>query len=383
MNAITLSKPCRNGTNALLLGATNHEAVANPACIRFPNHHAEYRLDSVSPIESIPYGGTRHLEWGGKAPATIPLAPFRRRHDFRQQLGGGLRNTAMHMAGLEHLRPDTITAFDTGERDDTVEREMAACGIDHKSLALHPVKTNVVLTKAGAEPSRVCLTEPAAELGNADGFEFDFTGGSGIALINSCKSVETVRRFSDAALIAGFPQYSVINGALPLAERVALLLARDTASVCNLEEFSALSTELGGVADDERTANLEWVALAVAGFAVKQETGDLAITLGSRGTLIADRGTGLIAHVALAANYREKVNHVLRCRPDLVLGSGDRWFAAFVASHSAFRGNPCTQSRAVASALDASASVVNSYSPRLQATTKWFTVRMFERRYVE
>jgi hypothetical protein len=382
MNAITLSNPRRNGTNALLLGATNHEAIANPAYTRFPNHHAEFRLDSGSSIETIPYGGTRHLEWGGKAPATIPLAPFRRRRDFRQQLGGGLRNTAAHLACMKRFRPAHLTAFDTAEPDATVESEMTAQGIEHQALALHPVTTSVVLTKSGVEASRVCLTEPPVGLADAGGVEFDFKGGSGIAVINSCKSIETVRRFSDAALRAGFAQYSVVNTAIPKAERISLLFGRDAASVCNLEEFATVAPHLQGVADEERTANLEWVALSLAGFAREHETGDLAVTLGRRGTLVADRSTGLVAHVALASRFREKVDYVLRQRPDLVLGSGDRWFGAFVACHSAFGRNPRRESRAVNAALEASASVVNSYSTKLQATAKWFTVRLFEHRYV-
>jgi hypothetical protein len=369
----------RRTTCAVLLGSINHEALANPTYVGFQQNQAEFRLDSKSPVETIPYDSPRQLDWGGKAPAMAPLAPFRQRRDFRQVLGGGLRNTAAHLAGLSRFQ--RITAFDTAEPDADVEREMKARGIEHKGLGLHPTKTNVVLTKSGVEPSRVCLTEPSVELADASGVDFDFSPGCRVAMINSCKSVEAVRNFSDAAIQAGLPQYSVVNAALPEAERLSLLFSRDAASVSNLEEFANVAPFLQGLADQD-TANLEWIVLSMSQFARAHETGDLAVTLGRRGTVVADRSTGLIAHVALASRYRESVEYVLRQRPDLVLGSGDRWFGAFVAAHSSFQGNTRNESRALHAAIAASVSVVNSYSPKLRATAKWFTVRLFEHRYV-
>lgn len=371
-----------------LLGTTCHEAAGLPVSCLFPDHHALFRVAPAGPAETIHYTGPDQLDWGGKATAVSDLRDYSRRADFSQKGGGGVYNSARHLAGLKRF-PE-IVAFDSAEGGDAaIQTGLESRGIRHVPLGLHAVGTNVILAKGGPRPSRVCLTSPIGEMAAPGDYEFPLQRRGGLALINSCKSLDLTRRFSDAAREAGLTQYSVVNRALPVGARRTLLLARDAASVMNLQEFAELmnhgrqeKSATPAVPADENTANLERVADALARLGREAETGDVVVTLGARGCLVADRTTGLIAHVCLASAHRGRVTELLSRFPDRICGSGDAIFAGTVASHSTFTGNPRTESRALRAVLDGTVSVVKSYDASLKATPKWCDVRVFAQRFV-
>ncbi|MCB0190097.1 MAG: hypothetical protein KDE31_37755, partial [Caldilineaceae bacterium] len=186
-------------------------------------------------------------------------------------------------------------------------------------------------------------------------------------------SVDLARTVTDEAQHRRIAQYSVLTPSLALDARIDLQLRRDRASVCNLSELALLAAAFGIACPqhEERAAVAEVAAVMVA-LAEKCRTGDLVVTLGSRGCVVADRMSGDVSHVALKETYRQQVQAHVQTQPERKNGVGDRFFGAFVLAH-AFGGRRCTNrtARAARAAGWASLAMIRQLAPGLTPAHDW------------
>ncbi len=158
-------------------------------------------------------------------------------------------------------------------------------------------------------------------------------------LINSPKDRCLTQLASDVAQAGGAVQYSVLSLSLPMADQISLLLARDTASVCNLAEFHQLAGALGyACPSDETSADLMAIAFVMAQVAHAHAAGDLVVTLGARGCLAADQAAGAIAYIGLRPVRAIEVQRFVRMDTERRNGTGDRYFGSFAAGSRLRRG---------------------------------------------
>jgi sugar/nucleoside kinase (ribokinase family) len=197
--------------------------------------------------------------------------------------------------------------------------------------------------------------------------------GEGSSLvINSPKSVPLARLASDLARARGAQQFSVLTGSLPCEETFNVLLARDQASLCNLDEFAQLARKLDvACPTDENDAEPEDVARAMQTFSEQTATGHLVVTLGPQGAVVFDRQTKIVRHVCLRRRHHKTVQAWVEREPHLVNAVGDHFTAAFVFTYASSK----ARSRRLTEAVRwASINAVKRIAPQLEPRRSWFSV---------
>ncbi len=291
--------------------------------------------------------------------------------------GGGVYHTATQMAHLCRQRrlPVAFCAIDLITPWSELTAAYARLGIQHLCLGLERPATNLILTNG--QPDRLILKSPIAERQltpvQIQQLRQQLPAHPDLLIVNSLRSVDLARTVMDEARRRGAAQYSVLTPSLALDARIELQLRHDQASVCNLAEFALIADAFGITCPtDEECAALAEVAAAMIALAGHGKSGDLVVTLGRRGSLVADRACGTITHVALQEHYQQQVQAHLQAQPARKNGAGDRFFGSFVLAH-AFAKRRCAN-RAARAAAWAAVEMVRQLAPGLQPDGRWVTL---------
>lgn len=284
---------------------------------------------------TIEYTGDQ-ITWGEKRTAAKCFAT----HDLplhKSICGGGGVNTALHLADMA-ARLDVnvgVTLVDTGHPSPQVLTEFSREGVCFRYLKRDDSQVNLVLTERG-RPNRIVLRSPARSVPLNDSDLVPIlkmvSRYCDVLLINSPRSHQLTEVASEAAANVFLPQYSVVNGALPFKDRIELLVRRDRASVLNLAEFCEIADHAGincKNCSDERTADDQHVGAALSTFVDRFDTGNIIITLGSRGCVVFDREHRECYVVRLKKPACDEVQEHLKSAGHNMNGAGDRWFASF------------------------------------------------------
>ncbi|MEZ4675998.1 MAG: hypothetical protein R2932_17365 [Caldilineaceae bacterium] len=293
---------------------------------------------------------------------------------FTIRNGGGVYHTATQMAHLCRQRalPIAFCALDLVEPWPELRAAYAEWGIQHRSLGVERGVTNLILTNG--QPERLILKSPLAPVAltpaQQAALRQQLPTRLDLLVVNSLHAVDLARTVMDEAQRRRVPQYSVLTPSLALDARLELQLWRDRASVCNLSEFALIADAFGlDCPRHEEDAAVRDVAAVMWALATKSRTGDLVVTLGSRGCVVANQGRGTVHHVALADTYRQQVQAHVQAEPARKNGVGDRFFGAFVLAH-AF-GNFHGADRTASAARWAALAMARQLAPGLNPTRDW------------
>ncbi len=372
---------CRSRTHYWVVGEPTRDVYLRSSSVNFVDHRVDF--DTERGRQAVHYAGDP-IRWGEKRTAVSDLGQFAAFPGAILRNGGGVRNTATHLAKLcqEHQLSHAVTAVDSTREWPALAEEYRVRRVGHFSLGLNGAPVNLILANRGTIPQRTILKSPVACIPltpqQSNRVYEILSAENGVLLVNSPKDRDLTNSAVLAARRTRAPQFSVLSPSLPVADRLGLLLANDAASVCNLSEFASLAQAMGITCPaDETTCRLDDVAEALASVSDRHAAGDVVITLGSRGLLLRDSFTNLVAHVALKPHANLRIQPLIRARPEHVNGIGDRFFAAFVLAHVHFRGNPRTNSRAARAAVQASVDVVRDLGGAHPLEASSFSVRPF------
>jgi sugar/nucleoside kinase (ribokinase family) len=292
--------------------------------------------------------------------------------------GGGVYHTTAQLARLcaQRRQPVALSAIDSVAAWPQLAAAYAHLGVRHISLGLEHNATNLILTQG--KPDRLILKSPDAPArltaGQVEQLHGLLPAHLDALAINSPRSADLARAVLQAAQKTSAAQYSVLTPALPVQDRIELLLGRDRASVCNLSEFALLARAFGlACPADEETVRPEELAQVMAQLARMGKTGDLVVTLGAQGCLAGDRATGTLVHIGLHARHWRHVQEHVRAHPERRNGAGDRFFGSFVLSHLLAAHN--SGNRTVQAARSASADMIRQLAPALRPHPNWFALR--------
>lgn len=362
-----------------VLGNPVRDAYLDVDTIAFPDQRVLFRTGAEE--FEIAYQGET-IRFGEKRYAQCDLGALNLAR-FRVHNGGGVYHTGTQMARLCRQRQlaVAISAIDLVAPWAELELTYAQLGIAHLSLGLEQPVTNLVLTNG--KPDRLILKSPdvSVPLTLAQAYQLRSLLPTHLDLlvVNSLRSTDLAYVVMQYAQQMGAAQYSVLTPSLALEARIELQLRRDRASVCNLSEFALIAQAFGiDCPTQEENASLAEVAQAMAVLGKQCKTGDLVVTLGSRGCLTADQMTGTLVHVALRETISPRVQEHVLAHPERKNGVGDRFFGSFVLAHAfAKRG---VQNRTAQAAHWASIEMVRQLAPDLTPERHWVVAQQLPNR---
>lgn len=345
-----------------------------------PNGSGDLHVDIAGTRFPVRCVGTPPA-WGEKGQAAVDLSIFAALAEARILAGGGLTHSARQLAIYKRDKQldVRIIAIDTNDASSAVAAELAQAGAEYKSLGLAPAAVNLVLTSADIPPRRLVLRSPAV-LQSALDDKFmvidQLLGRDAISLLlNSPKSVEVARYAVVRAKTIGVRIYTVLTQSLPMQFRLERVLSSGEVCVCNLGEFAEIAAALGVYCPlDETPAHLLALVKAISEIVRATPCGDICVTLGELGCVIVDSTTGSICHVGLTPIARARVRASIK--PELINGSGDRFFAVFAVEHARLQHSQIENSCMLNASRLACTEVVRNYSPKLHPDRDWFDVRI-------
>lgn len=357
-----------------ILGSSTRDVYIRVDEVASANYTVTFRVgDSSYTIPIV----KESVTWGAKCSAKMDLTPYA--HLGKIKAGGGILHSTVQVDEIVNRSslPIQVTPIDDRQCWKECQDGYHQLGLDGIYAGQVDAPTNLILTNGTGD--RIVLKSPVVEPHSTEAqFRGQVQSAVGLAqalLINSPKDRGLAQLVSDVAQAAGVVQYSVLSLSLPMADQISLLLARDTASVCNLAEFHQIASALGyACPSDEASADLMAVAFVMAQVVHAHAAGDLVVTLGARGCLAADQAAGAIAYIGLRPVRSIEVQRFVRMDTERRNGTGDRYFGSFALAHVS-AGACGSLLRAWGSALLASVDMVRYLAPKSQPDASWFVIR--------